>query len=174
MRPGRRDTIASVTQPRAYGPLLHYRINNSGAVIALDTVRFSVQQSGPTLTFTSSAPAVTISYTQSADGYRTNVRGSVAGAGANATLLIDLPTLQLEVIRTLKESRPTLGLLVLMHSYDLPEIISLLKAGATGCISRDATVSDLARAIIAAPTTSISSWMEARETRSGSQRPPAC
>ena len=91
LRPGRRDTIASVTQPGAYGPLLHYRINNNGAVIALDTVRFSVQQSGSTLTFTSSAPAVTISYTQSADGYRTNVRGSVAGAAPNATLLIDLP-----------------------------------------------------------------------------------
>jgi DNA-binding NarL/FixJ family response regulator len=37
-----------------------------------------------------------------------------------------------------------------VHSYDLAENISLLKAGATGCISRDETVSDLARAIIAA------------------------
>jgi DNA-binding NarL/FixJ family response regulator len=66
------------------------------------------------------------------------------------TLLIDLPAPQLEVIRTLKECRPTLGLLVLVHTYELPEIVALLKAGATGCISRDATVSDLARAIIAA------------------------
>ena len=66
------------------------------------------------------------------------------------TLLIDLPVPQFDVIRPLKESHPTLGLLVLVHAYDLAEIVPLLKAGATGCISRDATVSDLARAIIAA------------------------
>jgi NarL family two-component system response regulator LiaR len=66
------------------------------------------------------------------------------------TLLIDLPALQLDVLKSLKGNRPTLGLLVLVHAYELAEIISLLKAGATGCISRDATVSDLARAIIAA------------------------
>jgi DNA-binding NarL/FixJ family response regulator len=66
------------------------------------------------------------------------------------TVLIDLPVPQPEVIKTFKDARPTLGLLVLVHSYDLGEIISLLKSGATGCISRDATVSDLARAIIAA------------------------
>ncbi len=66
------------------------------------------------------------------------------------TLLIDLPTPQLDVIKDLKESRPALGLLVLVHAYDLVDIIALLKAGATGCLSRDATVSDLARAIIAA------------------------
>jgi DNA-binding NarL/FixJ family response regulator len=67
-----------------------------------------------------------------------------------ATVLIDLPVPQLDVIKTLKECRPRLGLLVLVQSYDLAEIISLLKVGATGCLSRDATVSDLARAIIAA------------------------
>ena len=66
------------------------------------------------------------------------------------TVLIDLPALQPNVIRTLRDSFPSLGLLALVHSYDLAEIISLLKAGATGCISRDETVSDLARAIIAA------------------------
>lgn len=66
------------------------------------------------------------------------------------TVLIDLPVSQPDMIKTLKDCGPTLGLLVLVHSYDLAEIISLLKAGATGCISRDATVSDLARAIIAA------------------------
>lgn len=66
------------------------------------------------------------------------------------TLLIDLPASQPEVIKTLKEACPKLGLLVLVSAYDLAEIIPLLKAGATGCLSRDATVSDLARAIIAA------------------------
>ena len=66
------------------------------------------------------------------------------------TVLIDLPVPQPEVIKTFKDARPTLGLLVLVHSYDLSEIISLLKSGVTGCISRNETVSDLARAIIAA------------------------
>jgi DNA-binding NarL/FixJ family response regulator len=65
------------------------------------------------------------------------------------TLLIDLPALQPEVIQALKDINAHVGLLVLAHSYDLGEIIPLLKAGVTGCLSRDATVSDLARAIIA-------------------------
>ena len=66
------------------------------------------------------------------------------------TLLIDLPTPQPDVIRSLKEINSHIGLLVLVHSYDLVEIIPLLKAGATGCLSRDETVGNLARAIIAA------------------------
>ena len=65
-------------------------------------------------------------------------------------LLIDLPLLQPEVIRSLKAINPRLGLLVLVYAYDLTEIIPLLKAGATGCLSRNETVGDLARAIIAA------------------------
>ena len=75
---------------------------------------------------------------------------TLPNANHPTTVLIDLPSLQLDVIRTLRDSFPSLGLLVLVQSYDLAEIISLLKAGATGCVSRDATVSDLARAIIAA------------------------
>jgi DNA-binding NarL/FixJ family response regulator len=66
------------------------------------------------------------------------------------TLLIDLPTLQPEVIRSLKAIDSHLGLLVFVYAYDLTEIIPLLKAGATGCLSRDESVGDLARAIIAA------------------------
>lgn len=66
-----------------------------------------------------------------------------------STLLIDLPTPQPDLIRSLKDISPNIGLLVLVHSYDLSEIIPLLKAGATGCLSRDETVGNLARAIIA-------------------------
>lgn len=44
---------------------------------------------------------------------------------------------------------PDSGLLVLMTKYDVIEIVTLLKAGATGFINRDATVGDLARSIIA-------------------------
>jgi DNA-binding NarL/FixJ family response regulator len=66
------------------------------------------------------------------------------------TLLIDLPTPQPDVIRSLKEINSRIGLLVLVHAYELSEIIPLLRAGATGCLSRDETVGNLARAIIAA------------------------
>ena len=66
------------------------------------------------------------------------------------TLLIDLPAPQPDLIRSFKDLGPDLGLLVLVQSYDLSEIIPLLKAGATGCVSRDESVGDLARAIIAA------------------------
>lgn len=65
------------------------------------------------------------------------------------TLLIDLPTPQADVIRSLKEIVPDLGLLIFVDAYDLAEIIPLLKAGATGCLSRDESIGDLARAIIA-------------------------
>jgi DNA-binding NarL/FixJ family response regulator len=41
-------------------------------------------------------------------------------------------------------------LLFLVESYDLGEIVSLLREGATGFIVRDSAVSDLARGIIAA------------------------
>ena len=75
---------------------------------------------------------------------------AVLAADQPTTLLIDLPVLQPEVIRSLKAIDSRLGLLVLVHAYDLGDIISLLKAGATGCLSRDESVGDLARAIIAA------------------------
>lgn len=66
------------------------------------------------------------------------------------TLLIDLPTPQVDLIRSLKEIDSNIGLLILVHTYDVAEIIPLLKAGATGCLSRDESVGELARAIIAA------------------------
>jgi YidC/Oxa1 family membrane protein insertase len=92
LRPGRRDTSASVEQPSTYGPLLHFRVNTGGQVIALDTVRFAVQQSGGATTFTSSAPDIAISYTPTTDGYRINVKGSIANSAPGATMLIDLPS----------------------------------------------------------------------------------
>ena len=92
LRPAQRDTVAVVEQPRAYGPLLHYRLSNGGQIIALDTIRFAVQQTGGTTTFTSTAPAITINYVPSPDGYRMNVRGSMAGATPGAAMLIDLPS----------------------------------------------------------------------------------
>ncbi|HTI62291.1 MAG TPA: YidC/Oxa1 family insertase periplasmic-domain containing protein [Gemmatimonadaceae bacterium] len=92
LRPGRRDSVAVLEQPRTDGPLLHYRLNAGGQIITLDTIKFDVRQSGGTTTFTSSAPAITISYAQTQDGFRMNVRGSVATTAPGETMLIDLPS----------------------------------------------------------------------------------
>jgi len=90
LRPDRRDTIAVIAQPR--GPLLHYRLAIGQDTVSLDSVRFSIERSGSTTTFTSRAPAVSISYETTPDGYRTALRGRVANAPPGAALLIDLPS----------------------------------------------------------------------------------
>jgi DNA-binding NarL/FixJ family response regulator len=69
--------------------------------------------------------------------------------GQPATLLIDLPPPLLPLTQQLRTIVPTLGLLFLVDSYELDQILPLLRAGATGCISRDEPVAELARAIIA-------------------------
>ena len=65
------------------------------------------------------------------------------------TVLIDLPTPQPELAFQLKVTAPDLGLLFLVQDYELSTILPFLQAGASGCISRDDSVGDLARAIIA-------------------------
>lgn len=90
LRPDRRDTAAAIVQPR--GPLLHYRVAIGADTISLDSVRFSVDRSGSTVTFTSSAPQISISYTPTADGYRTAVQGRVVNAPPGSSLIIDLPS----------------------------------------------------------------------------------
>ena len=90
LRPGRRDSMATVESPS--GPLLHYRLAIGGDTIALDTVQFAVQQASGTTTFTSSSPAMTISYQTTGDGYRMAVRGEVSNAPPGTSLLIDLPS----------------------------------------------------------------------------------
>ncbi len=70
--------------------------------------------------------------------------------GEPATILVDLPDPRPEFTRRLKEIRPDLGSLFLVRTYEIAEILPLLRAGAAGCVSRDDSVGDLARAIIAA------------------------
>lgn len=70
-------------------------------------------------------------------------------SGQRTTILIDVPTSQVEVARQLHEVVPEIGLLVLVDAYDLGSILPLLRSGAMGCISHDAPVGELARAIIA-------------------------
>jgi len=67
-----------------------------------------------------------------------------------STILIDLPTPQPEIVRRLRTLAPRCGLLFLVQSYELSIILPLLQVGATGFVSRDASIGDLARAIIAA------------------------
>lgn len=67
-----------------------------------------------------------------------------------AVVLVDVPTVQTELVRKLRAARSDCGLLFLVESYDLDEIVTLLRAGATGFIAHDSAVGDLARGIIAA------------------------
>ncbi len=69
--------------------------------------------------------------------------------GGPVTVLADLPSPDVGIIRRLKDHAPECGLLVLVHDYQLAEVIALLQAGVTGIISRDEPVGHLARAVIA-------------------------
>jgi DNA-binding NarL/FixJ family response regulator len=69
--------------------------------------------------------------------------------GRPTTLLVDLPPPLLPLTQQLKTIAPNPGLLFLIDSYELDQILPLLRAGATGCVSRDEPVAELARAIIA-------------------------
>lgn len=66
-----------------------------------------------------------------------------------AAVLVDVPSAHPDWARELRAALTQAGLLFLVESNDLNETIALLRAGATGLISRDSTVGDLARAIIA-------------------------
>jgi len=65
-------------------------------------------------------------------------------------ILADLPEVQPELVGELQAALPDCGLLFLVDRYDLDEIVRFLQAGATGFITQDSSVGDLASAIIAA------------------------
>lgn len=67
-----------------------------------------------------------------------------------AVVLVDIPAIQDEMVRELRSQVPDCGLLFLVESYVLEEIVSLLRAGATGFVSHDASLAELSRGIIAA------------------------
>jgi DNA-binding NarL/FixJ family response regulator len=69
--------------------------------------------------------------------------------GQPTTILVDLPVPQPALARELKAVAPEAGLLFLLDSYELEEILQLLRVEVSGCVSRDEAVGDLARAIIA-------------------------
>ena len=70
-------------------------------------------------------------------------------SGRLATVLVDFPPPLLPLTQQLKTIAPNPGLLLLVDSYELDQILPLLRAGASGCLSRDEPVAELARAIIA-------------------------
>jgi two-component system NarL family response regulator len=70
--------------------------------------------------------------------------------GLPTTILVDLPGIRSDVARELEALVLGIGVLFLMDSYELTEILPLLQSGVTGCLVRDATPADLSRAIIAA------------------------
>jgi len=90
LRPGHAADTAGVTITDGSGALLGYRVVRGADTIQLDTLKFTVAKQGSTVTFTS--PVVTLSYEPTSDGYRTAVKGTVAGAGAGSALFVDLPT----------------------------------------------------------------------------------
>ncbi len=64
------------------------------------------------------------------------------------TILFDLPQPP-PWTATLSETLSDYGRLYLVDAYDLAQIVSLLQAGMTGVISRDATVPELTRSLLA-------------------------
>ncbi|HWH51653.1 MAG TPA: YidC/Oxa1 family insertase periplasmic-domain containing protein [Gemmatimonadaceae bacterium] len=90
LRPDHHDSLVTVESPN--GPLLHYHLALGHDTVALDTVHFAVHQQKDTTTFTSTSPALTLTYQSKPDTYLTNVRGTVANAPPGASLVIDLPS----------------------------------------------------------------------------------
>jgi len=73
----------------------------------------------------------------------------LVGADARVTVLIDFPISSPELVRQIRTASQTAGILCLVASYELGDILLLLQAGANGCLTRDAPVADLTRAITA-------------------------
>ncbi|MEO5567872.1 MAG: YidC/Oxa1 family insertase periplasmic-domain containing protein [Gemmatimonadaceae bacterium] len=72
------------------GDLLRYRIVNGADTIRLDQVAFNKTQTVHGVEFTSSSPAITVSYDVDSAKYLTRARVALANAAPGATLLIDL------------------------------------------------------------------------------------
>ncbi|MGH7618790.1 MAG: membrane protein insertase YidC [Gemmatimonadaceae bacterium] len=91
LRPRSRDTVR-IEQTPGRGPLLSYRLALGRDTIALDTVPFTVRQTGSTTSFVATNPPVTLDYSTTPDGYRIAVQGNVANAPPGSALLIELPS----------------------------------------------------------------------------------
>ena len=88
LRPGAHDTV-TLRQPS--GDLLRFTLIAGNDTVNLNSVGFTTRRSGDTVTYQSTAPAVTLTYIIAPNGYLASVRGTVANAPAGAKLLVDLP-----------------------------------------------------------------------------------
>jgi DNA-binding NarL/FixJ family response regulator len=70
--------------------------------------------------------------------------------GSQTAVFLDSPEQLPQQITQLAQAVPDYGLLCLVDDYDLSQIVALLQAGAVGVLSRDATVPELSRALMAA------------------------
>ena len=73
-----------------------------------------------------------------------------ASSAGQTAVLLDLREALLEQVTQIAKSLPNVGFLCLVDVYDLDQIVALLQAGAAGVLSRDATLSELSRSLIAA------------------------
>jgi DNA-binding NarL/FixJ family response regulator len=78
-----------------------------------------------------------------------SVVAPLAEPGQPTAVLVDLPGLRVDLAQQLHAAVPEAGLLFLVDDYALDTVLPLLRAGAEGCLSRDAAVPDLSRALIA-------------------------
>ena len=69
--------------------------------------------------------------------------------GGKTAVLLDDTTLSSNQLSYLTQIQPEYGTLYLVDAYDLPQIVSLLQAGITGVLSRNATLPELIQAFIA-------------------------
>lgn len=65
------------------------------------------------------------------------------------TFLVDMTPVQPELVRHLTAAAPHATILCLIDHHDITQIVGLLQAGATGCLSRNASAPELALALIA-------------------------
>ncbi len=69
--------------------------------------------------------------------------------GQPTAVFVDVPAISPDFVAGMSPAVANGGLLFLVDEYEVDEMITLLQAGATGFIQRNAAVPDLARAIIA-------------------------
>src|SRR5262245_31842219 len=75
---------------------------------------------------------------------------SITAPHPPAVLLFDFPTLRLDIIRQTAATLPQVGILHLVQSHRVDDMVALIQGGASGCVSRDDSLGDLARSLIAA------------------------
>ncbi|GGL59231.1 response regulator transcription factor [Planomonospora parontospora] len=75
--------------------------------------------------------------------------GALLTAARPNAALIDVTCERPSVIGRLHDACPHIGLLVLVEAYTAQEVVDLLAAGASGCLTRDGTVADLVSALVA-------------------------